>query len=285
MGCSQRRIGPLNLGWYGILATLINGCNLIISQFLIPKVIVFGFQIFIIFFFLYSFYNYLILYPYYLLDIYNSIILILLLIGICILFINFSAFSSYSKYSILGSIRIISQFISFELIFTTILLIFIWSWNDLSITSMWFTGYIYFNSLNLYSCIYINYLILLIILFNLVFLLFFFTSIMGESNRVPFDLTEAESELVAGLITEYSSIYFSIILLTEYGSIVFMLFWMITLFSIIIWSFILFMIITCFLRSTLNRLKFDELMTNAWILILAILFPIIIFLLHYYWTL
>jgi len=145
MGCSQRRIGPLNLGWYGILASLINGCNLCISQFLVPKVNVhFGFQAFPIFFFLFSFWNYIILYPFFLIDIYVSIILILLLTGISILFILFSAFSGCSKYSILGSIRIISQFISFELMFTTILLIFIWSWNfnDLSIASMWFTGLI-----------------------------------------------------------------------------------------------------------------------------------------------
>lgn len=55
--------------------------------------------------------------------------------------------------------------------------------------------------------------------FHLVLLLFFIC-ILAESNRVPFDLPEAESELVAGFITEYSSIYFSLILLTEYGNII-----------------------------------------------------------------
>ena len=55
--------------------------------------------------------------------------------------------------------------------------------------------------------------------FHLVLLLFFIC-ILAESNRVPFDLPEAESELVAGFITEYSSIYFSLILLTEYANII-----------------------------------------------------------------
>ena len=49
-----------------------------------------------------------------------------------------------------------------------------------------------------------------------------FICILGESNRVPYDLPEAESELVAGFITEYSSWLFSLILLTQYASIIVM---------------------------------------------------------------
>ena len=37
IGSVQRRIGPLNLGWYGILSSIINGCNLITTQLIIPK--------------------------------------------------------------------------------------------------------------------------------------------------------------------------------------------------------------------------------------------------------
>ena len=47
MGCAQRRIGPYNLGGYGILSSIINGCNLIIAQFIVPKLhLHFGFQSF-----------------------------------------------------------------------------------------------------------------------------------------------------------------------------------------------------------------------------------------------
>jgi len=59
---------------------------------------------------------------------------------------------------------------------------------------------------------------------SLTLLLSLFMCILGESNRVPFDIPESESELVAGFITEYSSIYFSMILLTEYASIIAMTF-------------------------------------------------------------
>ena len=97
MGCSQRRIGPLNLGWYGILTSLINGCNLFISQFIVPKFNVnSGFQLFTILFFIFSFFNLVMHYPFFLIDIYNSIILTLLLTDIslflpliyCIFFIK-----------------------------------------------------------------------------------------------------------------------------------------------------------------------------------------------------
>jgi NADH-quinone oxidoreductase subunit H len=61
---------------------------------------------------------------------------------------------------------------------------------------------------------------LLTVYFNPFFLIVFIIIILGESNRVPFDIPEAESELVAGFITEFSSIYFSLIILAEYASII-----------------------------------------------------------------
>jgi NADH:ubiquinone oxidoreductase subunit H len=71
MGCAQRRIGPFNNGFYGMLSSIINGCNLLISQFLVPKLhYSFGFQSFPILFFLVSLQNYILIYPFFLVDIY-----------------------------------------------------------------------------------------------------------------------------------------------------------------------------------------------------------------------
>jgi len=203
MGCAQRRIGPLNIGWYGFLSSLINGCNLIISQFLVTKLhIHFGFQSFPIFFLLWSLAHYIMLSPFFLVDVYLSLILLILLSGLSIVFIIFSAFSGLSKYSILGCIRLISQFVSFELMFTTIILMLIWSWNDLSIASYFLfieQPYIIIElSLNIehwnysLSILYYSFLFLLMIFayftfgnFHLV-LAMFFICILAESNRVPF---------------------------------------------------------------------------------------------------
>ena len=134
MGSAQRRIGPLNLGWYGILSSIINGCNLIITQLMLPKLhFSFGFQLFPVLFLFFSFGLYSMIYPFFLINILFSLLLIMIFSSLSIFFLILTSFSGYSKYSMLGCIRIISQLISFELIITTILLFFIWSFNEISI--------------------------------------------------------------------------------------------------------------------------------------------------------
>jgi NADH:ubiquinone oxidoreductase subunit H len=147
IGSAQRRIGPLNVGWYGIPSSIINGCNLIITQLIIPKLhFYFGFQSFPIFFFLLSIISYNIIYPFYLINLILSLVLIIIISGLSILFIILSAFSGNSKYSMLGCIRIISQLVSLELIWTTILSFFITSFNETSIAGSFLCSYyiIYF---------------------------------------------------------------------------------------------------------------------------------------------
>ena len=71
MGSAQRRIGPFNLGGYGVLASIVNGCNLVITQMVIPKMYISkGFEMFPIYFFLSVSLNYMFVYPFFLVDIY-----------------------------------------------------------------------------------------------------------------------------------------------------------------------------------------------------------------------
>ena len=116
----------------------------------------------------------------------------------------------------------------------------------------------------------------LVVLFNYFFFIFFFVSILADSNRVPYDLPEAESEPVAGFITEYSNIYFSLILLTEYSNIITLTYLIILVFSIYPLPLVFILYFICLIRSTFNRLKFDELMTSARLVILPIIFSFLL---------
>jgi len=117
MSFSQRRLGPYNLGGYGILSSIINGLNLILSQLIIMKIqLYYGFQLFPSLFFIISFINYYIICPLSLIATMNSLFILLIVLSLIIILLCFIPISSISKYSILSSIRLITQQISFELI-------------------------------------------------------------------------------------------------------------------------------------------------------------------------
>jgi NADH-ubiquinone oxidoreductase chain 1 len=115
----------------------------------------------------------------------------------------FAGWSANSKYAFLGSLRSTAAMVSYELILSSAVLIVIMM-----------TG-----SFNFTAIVEFQQTIWLIIPLLPVFV-FYFISILAETSRTPFDLQEAESELVAGFFTEHSSIIFVFFFLAEYSSIV-----------------------------------------------------------------
>jgi NADH-quinone oxidoreductase subunit H len=116
-----------------------------------------------------------------------------------------SGWASNSKYAFLGSLRSSAQFISYEismgLLIVPIVLIS--------------------ESFNISSIVLSQSSIYYFIPFFPFFILFLITA-LAETNRVPFDLPEAESELVSGYNVEYSSIGFTFFFLAEYSNIILM---------------------------------------------------------------
>ena len=115
-----------------------------------------------------------------------------------------------------------------------------------------------------------------LLLYDNLFLIFYFIAPLAETNRIPPDLPESESESIAGFIIEYSSIYYSIIVLTEYTNIIALILFMITIFSLPSEILLLVLYTTSLTRPTLVRLKFDELMINVWIIFIPIVFVLFV---------
>jgi NADH-ubiquinone oxidoreductase chain 1 len=114
-----------------------------------------------------------------------------------------AGWSANSKYAFLGSLRSTAQLISYELILSSAILLVVLLAGSLDITVI----------------IEAQRAIWYIAPLLPIFLVFFIGSI-AETNRAPFDLAEAESELVSGFMTEHSAVIFVFFFLAEYASIV-----------------------------------------------------------------
>lgn len=173
--------------------------------------------------------------------------------------------SSNSKYAFQGAMRSISQMISYELPFSLILLNMILIYGSLEITTV-ITAQMYsWGILNIFSFI------------------LFFISALGETNRTPFDLAEAESELVSGYNTEHGSVLFTYIFLAEYcyiviiSNIIVILFfggWLPLLYiNLSPWLNYVIKLFFClylfvWVRATLPRFRYDQLMYLGWLILL-----------------
>lgn len=177
-----------------------------------------------------------------------------------------AGWSANSKYSLLGSIRSTAQLISYELVLTTIFLLCI-----LMNSTMNLSRYV-----ELQESIWIGVPLLPVAII-------FFIACVAECARPPFDNVEAESELVSGHMTEYSSSIFVLFFLSEYASILFLSTTTAILFFgggtgiILGLKANVFAFTYIWVRAALPRVRYDKLIAMCWVIFLPLLFGLAIY--------
>jgi NADH-quinone oxidoreductase subunit H len=282
LGVVQFRHGPNVIGFYGLLQPLSDGLKLLIKEPLFPSnsdKIIFFFAPIITF--LFSLINWVVI-PFskfsFITELSLSSLYILAGSALGIYGILTSGWASNSKYALLGALRSAAQMVSYELPIGLILNILICCIGSFNINSI-----IYFQEKTCW----------LLFIFPLLFLSFFIC-IVAETNRHPFDLPEAETELVSGYNVEYGAMSFALFSLGEYSNILLMssftiiLFfggWLapLTILNFLPFSFwfaikiIFFICLFVLLRAGLPRYRYDQLMELGWKILLPCLFGFFIF--------
>jgi NADH-quinone oxidoreductase subunit H len=200
-----------------------------------------------------------------------GILLVLAMSSIAVYGIMLAGWSSGSKYPLLGSVRASAQMISYEaaLGMTVVTVILVTgSLRTRAIVDAQASNFWDWNVLRL----------------GVVPFLIFLIAVTAELNRPPFDLVEADSELVGGFVTEYSSIRFALFFLAEFMNTITMSAITVTLFFggpdgpiphiphlywlwPILWFLgktIIFLFVFVWLRAALPRLRYDQLMDLGW---------------------
>lgn len=207
MASMQRRLGPNIVGYYGLLQAFADALKLLLKEYVSPT------QANIVLFFLgpiitlvFSLLGYAVV-PFgpglAAWDFNLGILYMLAVSSLATYGILLAGWSANSKYAFLGSLRSTAQLISYELILSSAILLVV----------------LLSGSLNLTVNVEFQRAVWFIIPLLPIFIIFFIGAV-AETNRAPFDLAEAESELVSGFMTEHAAAVFVFFFLAEYGSIV-----------------------------------------------------------------
>lgn len=270
MGIIQRRKGPNVIGHLGLLQPLADGLKLFVKETLLPSNADIGIFLFSpILTFILSLMGWAVI-PFgeglVLADINVGILYLFSISSLSVYGIVLAGWSSNSKYPFLGALRSAAQMISYEVSIGFVIV-------NVSICA---------GSLNLSVIVECQengwYIMPLLPMFFI-----FCISMLAETNRHPFDLPEAEAELVSGYNVEYSSMTFALFFLGEYAnmllmsslmSILFLGGWLSPIpiypftlipgsvwFSLKIVAGVIFFIIT---RACLPRYRYDQLMDLGW---------------------
>jgi NADH-quinone oxidoreductase subunit H len=270
MGAIQRRRGPNVVGFMGLLQALADGLKLFVKETTLPSnsnLIIFLLAPMISF--ILSLVSWSVIpfsYKIVAADINLGVLYLFAISSLNVYGILLAGWSSNSKYSYLGALRSAAQMISYEI----------------SISFIVLTTVLCAGSFNLSNIVLAQKKMYYIVPLFPMFIIFYI-SMLAETNRHPFDLPEAEAELVSGYNVEYSAMTFALFFLAEYSnmllmsafsSILFLGGWLplfdilpLNLFPGSFWLSLkialgaVFFIVT---RATLPRYRYDQLMQIGW---------------------
>jgi NADH-quinone oxidoreductase subunit H len=262
-GHMQLRIGPKEVGPYGLIQPLADAMKLLGKEIITPRNVdkplfylgpIMIFIPVLVAFVVIPFDSYL-----QVKDINVGLLVVLAFSSFTVLSILMAGWGSNNKYSLIGSIRSIAQSVAYEI---PLLL------SLLAVVMMT-------NSLSLKDVVVAQKGIWFVFLQPVAFVIYFIASV-AETNRTPFDLPEAESELVAGYHTEYSGMMFALFFLAEYTNMFIVSAMTVTFFlggyqgpflPGIVWfllkSYLLVFVMMWF-RWTFPRVRFDQLLNISW---------------------
>ncbi len=276
IGAIQLRKGPNVVGPFGLLQPIADGIKLLTKETIIPtnsNKLIFLFSPILTFTLaLIAWAVIPVDYGMVLSNINVGILYVLAVSSLGVYGIIMAGWSSNSRYAFLGALRSAAQMISYEVSIGLIIISILLSVGSLNLTD------IVMAQENLWY-----------IIPHFPIFLIFFISTLAETNRAPFDLPEAEAELVAGYNVEYSALTFGLFFLGEYGNMILMSSMTTILFLggwhapfdinflTIIPGFFWFFIKVCVLlfaflwiRATLPRYRYDQLMRLGWKVFLPI---------------
>ncbi|HAY22070.1 MAG TPA: NADH-quinone oxidoreductase subunit NuoH [Desulfobacterales bacterium] len=267
----QLRPGPMEVGFHGALQTIADALKLIGKELITPedvdKII---YLLAPIVMFLPVLVSFLVI-PFspdlMIRDLNVGLLLIFAFGALSVLAILMAGWSSNNKYALLGAIRSVAQNVAYEI--------------PLLITAM--SIILMAGSFRLSDIVAQQSVLWNIFLQPLAFILYI-TCATAETNRAPFDIPEAESELVAGFHTEYSGMRFAIFFLAEYtnmfivsavATVLFLGGWRGPVLPPVAWFLIkvyLMIFIIMWFRWTFPRLRFDQLITFSWKVLIPLAF-------------
>jgi len=270
MASIQRRRGPNVIGYLGLLQPLADGLKLFIKETILPtSANIFIFLLAPILTFFLSLMGWVVI-PFgenlVVANVHIGLLYLFAISALSVYGIILSGWSSNSKYAFLGSLRSASQMVSYEVSIGFIVISVVLCSGSFNLSE------IIFSQSKVWYCLPLSPMFLI-----------FFVSALAETNRHPFDLPEAEAELVSGYNVEYSAMGFALFFLGEYANMLLMsslttiLFfggWL-PLLNVIPFTFLpgpvwfagkicIFVVLFCWIRAALPRYRYDQLMSLGW---------------------